>query len=89
LPVAAPQAQTAAEPVVRFPSAAALDDVVVTATRLPTSRSQLAGTLQVIHQGVIRRSVAQNVTDQLAENAVGFFSTWTPGQTSLNIHGGA
>jgi vitamin B12 transporter len=89
LPVTAPQAQTPAEPVVRFPSAATLDDVVVTATRLPTPRSQLAGTVQVIDQETIRRSVAQNLTDLLAENAVGFFSTWTPGQTSLNIRGGA
>ena len=89
LSVTALQAQGTAEPVVRFPSAAVMDDVVVTATRLPTPRSQLAGTVQVIDQETIRRSVSQNVTDLLAENAVGFFSTWTPGQTSLNIRGGA
>lgn len=89
LPAATLHAQAPAEPVVRFPPVTTLDDVVVTATGLPTPRSQLAGTVQVIDQETIRRSVAQNLTDLLAENAVGFFSTWTPGQTSLNIRGGA
>lgn len=84
---AALHAQTPAEPVVRFPGT--LDEVVVTATRTPTPRSSLAGTVQVIDQEMIRRSVSQSVTDLLAENAVGFFSDWTPAQTSINIRGGS
>ncbi|TCH98187.1 TonB-dependent receptor [Roseococcus sp. SYP-B2431] len=66
-----------------------LDEMVVTATGRPEPRSSLAGTVQVIDQETIRRSTAQNMTDLLAENAVGFFSEWTPGQTSINIRGGA
>ena len=81
----APLAATAQE--VRFPTS--LDEVIVTATRRPEPRSMLAGTVQVIDQAAIRRSTAQNVTDLLAENAVGFFSEWTPAQTSINIRGGA
>lgn len=64
-----------------------LDEMVVTATGRPEPRSSLAGTVQVIDQETIRRSTAQNMTDLLAENAVGFFSEWTPSQTSINIRG--
>ena len=71
---------------VRLP-AATLDEVIVTATRLPEPRSTLAGTVQVIDREAIRRSTARSVTDLLAENAVGFFSEWTPAQTSINIRG--
>lgn len=66
-----------------------LDELVVTATRRPEPRSRIAGTVQVIEEEAIRRSTAQNVTDLLAEQGVGFFSEWTPGQTSINIRGGA
>ncbi len=66
-----------------------LDTVVVTATRQPEPRSRIAGTVQVIEEETILRSTARNLTDLLAENAVGFFSEWSPGQTSLNIRGGA
>ncbi len=74
---------------VRLPPVTTLDDLVVTATRRPEPRSSLAGTVQVIHEAAIRASTAQNLTDLLAENAVGFFSEWTPGQTSINIRGGS
>jgi vitamin B12 transporter len=66
-----------------------LDDVVVTASRRPESRSTLTGTVQVIDGEAIRRSPARNVTDLLAESGVGFFSEWTPAQTSINIRGRA
>ncbi len=67
----------------------ALSDVVVTATGRPELRSDITGTIQVIDQQRIETSSAKSVTDLLAENAVGFFSEWTPGQTSINIRGGA
>ena len=89
LPASVAIAQTGAEPAVRFPEAARLDDIVVTATRRPEARSTLAGTVQVIDQETLRSSRAQNLTDVLAENGVGFFSEWTPAQTSINIRGGA
>lgn len=66
-----------------------LDELVVTATGRPEPRSQIPGTVQVIDREKIERSSAKSVTDLLAENAVGFFSEWTPGQTSINIRGGA
>lgn len=88
LPAASVRAQGTA-PEVRLPPTASLDEVVVTATRRPEPRSSLAGTVQVIDEATIRNSTAQNLTDLLAENAVGFFSEWTPAQTSINIRGGA
>jgi vitamin B12 transporter len=66
-----------------------LDDVVVTAPGRSEPLSQTASTIQVISEEKIRNSNAKSVTDLLAENAVGFFSEWTPGQTLLNIRGGA
>ncbi|MFC7540377.1 TonB-dependent receptor plug domain-containing protein [Siccirubricoccus deserti] len=65
-----------------------LDEIVVTATRRPEPRSSIAGTVQVIDEDAIRRSTAQSMTDLLAEQGAGFFSEWTPGQTSINIRGG-
>lgn len=84
-----PAAAQGSAPEVRLPPMATLDDLVVTATRRPEPRSSLAGTVQVIDEATIRASTAQNLTDLLAENAVGFFSEWTPAQTSINIRGGA
>ncbi|WP_163535877.1 TonB-dependent receptor plug domain-containing protein, partial [Klebsiella pneumoniae] len=49
----------------------------------------ITGTVQVIEGERIAQSTARSVTELLAENAVGFFSEWTPGQTSINIRGGA
>ncbi|WP_245898228.1 TonB-dependent receptor [Phreatobacter cathodiphilus] len=69
--------------------ATVLDDIVVTSTGRPEPRSQITGTVQVIEGERLARSQAQSVTELLAENAVGFFSEWTPGQTSINIRGGA
>ncbi len=71
------------------PPTATLDELVVTATRRPEPRSSIAGTVQVVDEETIRRSTAQNLTDLLAERGVGFFSEWTPAQTSINIRGGA
>jgi vitamin B12 transporter len=65
-----------------------LDEVVVTATGRPEARSNITGTIQVIDQQRIESSSAKSMTDLLAENAVGFFSEWTPGQTSITIRGG-
>ncbi|HTR86140.1 MAG TPA: TonB-dependent receptor [Reyranella sp.] len=66
-----------------------LPEVVVTATGRPEEVTKIAGTIQVIGQDKIQHSNATSVTDLLAENAVGFMSQWTAGQTSLNIRGGA
>lgn len=66
-----------------------LDELVVTATGRPEPRSQIPGTVQVIDHEKIERSSAKSLTDLLAENAIGFFSEWTPAQTSINIRGGA
>jgi vitamin B12 transporter len=60
---------------------------VVTATGRPEEVSRIAGTMQVITQDRIAHSAAKSVTDLLAENAVGFMSEWTAGQTSINIRG--
>ena len=66
-----------------------LPEVVVTATGRPEEVTKIAGTIQVIDGDRISKSSAKSVTDLLAENAVGFMSEWTAGQTSLNIRGGA
>src|SRR5712671_5117803 len=66
-----------------------MPEVVVTATGYPEEVSKIAGTVQVITQDRIAHSTAKSVSDLLAENAVGFMSQWTAGQTSINIRGGA
>jgi vitamin B12 transporter len=71
------------------PPTTLLDEIVVTSTGRPEPRSRITGTVQVIEGERITRSQARSVTDLLAENAVGFFSEWTPGQTSINIRGGS
>ncbi|MBX9847571.1 MAG: TonB-dependent receptor [Xanthobacteraceae bacterium] len=62
---------------------------VVTPTGRPESISRVVGTVQIITRDTIERSTAKSVTELLADNAVGFQSEWTRGQTSLNIRGGA
>ncbi len=66
-----------------------MPNIVVTATGYPTPVSQIASTVQVITQDRIAHSPAKSVAELLAENAVGFMSQWTAGQTSINIRGGA
>ncbi len=66
-----------------------LPEIVVTATGRPEEVTKIAGTVQVIDGDRISKSSAKSVTDLLAENAVGFMSEWTAGQTLLNIRGGA
>lgn len=62
-----------------------LPEGFITATGRPEPISRLVGTVQVIHQDRIAKSTARSVTELLNENAVGFMSEWTPGQTSINI----
>jgi vitamin B12 transporter len=71
------------------PSPGILPEVVVTATGRPEAVTRIAGTVQVIDGDKIAKSPAKSITDLLAENAVGFMSEWTAGQTSLNIRGAA
>jgi vitamin B12 transporter len=66
-----------------------MPNIVVTATGYPEKVSQIASTIQVITQDRIAHSPGKSVADLLAENAVGFMSQWTAGQTSINIRGGA
>jgi len=69
--------------------AGTLTTIVVTATARAEASSRIAGTIQVIDQAAIARSTAPSVTDVLAEHATGFFSEWTPAQTSINLRGAA
>ncbi len=64
-----------------------LDPVIVTASARYEDLKSATSTVQVIDQAQIARSSAPDLTSLLAENAVGFFSEWTPGQTSINIRG--
>jgi vitamin B12 transporter len=82
-------AQQQQQPQQPAPPSTTLPEVVVTATGRPEPVTQIAGTIQVIDQQKIEKSTAKSITDLLAENAVGFLSEWSPGQTSLNIRGGA
>ncbi len=66
-----------------------LDEIVVTGQGRSERLSQVASTVQVIDQEQIVNSAASSITDLLAQNGVGFFSEWTPAQTSINIRGGA
>jgi vitamin B12 transporter len=51
--------------------------------------ANVVGPVQIIESSEIERSTAKSVTELLAQNAVGFMSEWTPGQTSINIRGAA
>jgi vitamin B12 transporter len=66
-----------------------LPPTVITATGRPEQVTKIAGTIQVIPKETIEKSTARSVTELFAENAVGFMSEWTAGQTSLNIRGAA
>ncbi|HEY2871185.1 MAG TPA: TonB-dependent receptor [Reyranella sp.] len=79
-------AQTTAPNTAQTPSYQ-MQETVVTATGRPEEVAKIAGTIQVIPQERIAHSSAKSVTDLLAENAVGFMSEWTAGQTSINIRG--
>lgn len=70
-------------------SALKLEQIVVTATGREEERSRVPATVQIIDEDAIERVAGRSITDLLAENAVGFFSEWTPAQTSINIRGGA
>jgi vitamin B12 transporter len=63
------------------------DTMIVTASGVSEDLKSATATVQVIDQAQIARSSATDLTGLLAENAVGFFSEWTPGQTSINIRG--
>lgn len=71
------------------PRAYPMPEIVVTATGRPEPLARVAGTVQVIDQDRISKSTAKSITELFAENAVGFMSEWSPGQTSLNIRGGS
>ncbi|CAN5876525.1 hypothetical protein BH11PSE3_BH11PSE3_27230 [soil metagenome] len=81
------KAQTTPQP--PGPRAYPMPEIVVTATGRPEPLARVAGTVQVIDQDRISKSTAKSITELFAENAVGFMSEWTPGQTSLNIRGGS
>jgi vitamin B12 transporter len=59
------------------------------AAETPGPAGLVVGPVQVIERSTIERSTAKSVADLLAQNAVGFLSEWTPGQTSINIRGAA
>ena len=65
-----------------------LAPTVVTASGWQEPVERISSTIQVISAEDIQRSRAQSLTELLSEHAVGFFSDWTPAQTSVNIRGG-
>ena len=64
-----------------------LDQLVVTGSGRPEPLGKIASTVQVIGAEEIRESQSSSVTELLKERAVGFFSNWTPGQTSITLRG--
>ena len=64
-----------------------LDEIVVTAVGGPEPLSKIASTVQVIDAEEIRESGSGSVTELLKERATGFFSEWTPAQTSITMRG--
>ncbi len=62
---------------------------VITASRTLESKAESPATIQVFTTEQMQASGAATVTEFLTQNAVGFFSQWTPAQTSINIRGAA
>ncbi|MDR3152753.1 MAG: TonB-dependent receptor plug domain-containing protein, partial [Deltaproteobacteria bacterium] len=69
--------------------ASALDPVVVTMAPEGEPRHKSTATVMVIDQEQIRAANAASMTDLVSAAAGAFLSEWTPGQTSVNIRGGA
>ena len=65
------------------------DTLIVTASGREEQQRKSTVTTQVIDSDQIERSRAESLTELLAQNSVGFFSEWSPGQTSINIRGAA
>ena len=65
------------------------DTLIVTASGREEQQRKSTVTAQVIDSDQIERSRAESLTELLAQNSVGFFSEWSPGQTSINIRGAA
>lgn len=65
------------------------DTVVVTASGREESLTQISTTVQILDRESLETSTAATVTQLLSDNGVAFFSTWTPGQTSINLRGAA
>lgn len=66
-----------------------LEEVIITASKRAATRQQVPNTVQTLDQPTIAASNALSMTELLAENSVGFFSQWTPAQTSINLRGAA
>jgi len=64
-----------------------LDEMVVTGTQASRALRNVVSTMQIFDKEQIRQSPAASITDFLAENAVAFFSQWSPGQTSISLRG--
>ena len=67
----------------------AADSPAVAPAPVGRAGANVVGPVQIIENSEIERSTAKSVTELLAQNAVGFMSEWTPGQTSINIRGAA
>lgn len=64
-----------------------LGEMVVTGSRSAQALRNVSATMQIFTNEQMDRSPAQSVTEFLSENAVGFFSEWSPGQTSITMRG--
>ena len=60
------------------------DAVVITASGREESLSQISTTVQILDRESIENSTAATITQFLSDNGIAFFSTWTPGQTSMD-----
>lgn len=67
----------------------ALQEVIITASKRADTRQQIPHTVQTVDQQTLEASSAKSVTELLAEHSIGFFSQWTPAQTSMNLRGAA
>jgi vitamin B12 transporter len=66
-----------------------LDPIIVTGSPEGEQRHKSTATVMVIDEEQIKDTNTPSLTDLLATVGAGFFSEWTPGQTSINIRGGA
>ncbi len=65
------------------------DAVIITASGREESLTQISTTVQILDRERIENSTAATITQFLSDNGIAFFSTWTPGQTSINLRGAA
>jgi vitamin B12 transporter len=68
-------------------SAVALEDIVVTASRVKEEKTEVTSNITIINENEIKSSVATNLGDLLAQKGIGHIQKYPGSLTSIGIRG--